>query len=53
MGLIIPVLNTDYTIGVDGARLGWIFLTEETSIEFEEPLSHDYTYAARSGYPGA
>lgn len=50
MGTIVAVLNTDYTIGVDGARLGWIFMTDATRIEFEEPLSHDYTYAARSGY---
>ena len=50
MGTIVAALNTDYTIGVDGARLGWIFLTDDTRIEFEEPLSHDYTYAARSGY---
>lgn len=50
MGPIIAELNTDYAIGVDGARLGWITMTEETRIEFEEPLSNDYTYAARSGY---
>ena len=50
MGTIVAALNTDYTIGVDGARLGWIFLTDDTRLEFEEPLSHDYTYAARSGY---
>lgn len=50
MGTIIAVLNTDYTIGVDGARLGWITLAEDSRIEFEEPLSHDYTYAARTGY---
>ena len=50
MGTIVAVLNTDYTIGVDGARLGWIFSTDDSRLEFEEPLSHDYTYAARSGY---
>lgn len=50
MGTIIAALNTDYVLGVDGARLGWVTLTDDSRIEFEEPLSHDYTYAARSGY---
>lgn len=50
MGTIIAALNTDYTIGVDGARLGWISLPDDSRMEFDEPLSHDYSYAARSGY---
>lgn len=50
MGTIEAALNSDYTIGVNGGMLGWITLTEETSIEFQEPLLYDYGYAAQAGY---
>ncbi len=50
MGPIEALLNTDYTIGVNGGKLGWITLTDESRIEFEEPLLHDYSYGARAGY---
>lgn len=50
MGPIEALLNTDYTIGVDGASRGWITLSDATRIEAEELLAHDYSYAARAGY---
>jgi hypothetical protein len=50
MGPIEAVLNTDYSIGVSGAQLGWLTMVQETRIEFGEPLSIDYSYAARAGY---
>ncbi len=50
MGTVEATLNTDYTIGITGGKLGWITLTDDSRIEFREPLLVDYTYAARSGY---
>ncbi len=50
MGTTTALLNTDYFIGINGGRLGWVTLNDATLIEFGEQLSFDYAYAARAGY---
>jgi len=48
--LSVAVLNTDYEIGVNGSRLGWITILPGSSITKGEILKIDYAYGARNGY---
>ena len=50
MGLIVTVLNTHYTLGVDGLRLGLVTTVEDSGIIQGERLSFDYGYSGKAGY---
>lgn len=56
MGLKVAAMNTDYSVGVSGARLGTVTPIETGNLEFGdddnygEQLSFAYTYSARKGF---